>query len=160
MEKYNLLKSDNSYINFTLQNYLNCYNDLTIEDIPRFTQLFDLLKNHNLKLGSHLIDNRSVQGIKLNSTDEKNIVRSTKDLSSQLSIISEQLNSEDKTSILFFQSVTHLCDSIQFLKTEEMMDLNYLFQTVSNFKQSISDDVIKDGKTFFYPYNRYTKIKK
>lgn len=160
MEKYGLLKSDNSYINFTLQNYLNCYNDLTNEDIPRFTQLFDLLKNHNLKLGSHLIDNRSVQGIKLNSTDEKNIVRSTKDLSSQLSIISEQLTPEDKTSILFFQSVTHLCDSIQFLKTEEMMDLNYLFQTVSNFKQSICDDVIKDGKTFFYPYNRYTKIKK
>jgi len=160
MDNYNLLKSGNTYIDFTLQNYVNCFEALTAEDITKFTQLFDLLVDHDLKIGSKLIDHKSVKGICLNSTDEKKALRSTNDLSQQLSVVGKQVDINDKKEILFLQSITHLCDKLQYLRTEELIDLNYLFQTVINFKQSISDDTIKNGKDFFYPYKRYPKNNK
>lgn len=157
MDKYDILKSKNSYINYTLKNYLNCRDDLGEEELPRFTQLFDLMKDHEISIGNILVDNKAIQGVKLRESTPKKIVRDTSDLSQQLSIISNNIDANDKMDILFFQSITHLCDSMQYLSTEEMMDLNDLFQNVNNFRQSISEDIIKDGKSFFYPYDRYPK---
>ena len=159
MEKYNILESKNAYIDYTLKNYISCCDDLAEEDLPRFTKLFDLMKDHQMSIGNCLIDHRSLQGIRLSETAEKKLIRDTSDLSEQLNIIGQQIDSNDKNGFLFFQSVTHLCDSIQYLSTEEMMDLNDFFQGINNHKQSISDDTIKDGKSFFYPYNRYPKRK-
>jgi hypothetical protein len=48
MNKYEILKSKNEYINYTINNYLNCYNDLNTDDINLFTDLFDQLTNHKI----------------------------------------------------------------------------------------------------------------
>lgn len=154
MNKYSILESKNEYINYTISNYLNCYEDLTTLDIPLFTELFEQLKTHRISIGNCLVDGMPLHGIKLDES-EKTQNRNCDELVQQLGVISNSISTDDKKEALFFQSVSHLCQGISHLDNMEMMYLNEVFQTVSERKQSISGDTINDGKTFFFPYNRY-----
>ena len=156
MEKYSSLQSSNEYINFTLKNYIDCYSDLEIEEIQRLTEVFDLLKTHRFSIGNQLVDSKALYGIKLDDVSQKETYRKTQDLNDQLAFLSKRVNLNDKKEIVFFQSITHLCDSIQFLSSEEMMDLNDMFQGIANHKQSLGNK-LNDGDITFYPYDRSPK---
>lgn len=154
MNKYNILESKNEYVNYTITNYLDCYEDLTTLDITLFIELFKQLQTHKISIGNHLVDGMPLHGVKLDMTP-KTKTRNCDDLFEQLEIISSSVSSDDKKDILFFQSVSHLCQGITYLDNMEMMYLNEVFQTVSSRKQSISNDTINDGQSYFFPYNRY-----
>lgn len=154
MNKYNILKSKNEYVNYTINNFLNCYNDLSVNDIPLFTELFKNLKDHQISIGNHLVDGMPLHGVKLN-TVQKAKCNNCNDLLEKLKIISTSISADDKKDLLFFQSVSHLCQGINSLDNLEMMCLNEIFQTVSERKQTLSDDTINNGEQFFFPYKRY-----
>lgn len=156
MDRYNSLQSSNEYINFTIKNYIDCYYDLAIDEIQRLTEVFDLLKTHRISIGNQLVDSKALYGIKLDDVSQKETYRNTQDLNDQLAFLSKKVNTNDKKDIVFFQSITHLCDSLQFLSSEEMMNLNDMFQGMSNHKQSIGER-LSEGDTTFYPYDRAPK---
>ena len=154
MKKYEILQSKNEYINYTIGNYLNCYENLTTEDLPLFTELFRNLQNHRISIGNCLVDGMPLHGVKLDASDKEKY-RDCTDLVGQLEIISKDISPEDKKDVLFFQSISHLCSGISRLDNLEMMYLNEVFQTVSERKQSISSDTLNNGESFFFPYKRY-----
>lgn len=156
MNKYISLQSSNEYINFTLKNYIDCYDDLETDEIQRLTEVFNLFKTHKVSLGNQLVDNKALYGVKLEAVEKKELYRSTSDLNNQLSILGNNVDAKDKKDTLFFQSITHLCDAVQYLSSEEMMDLNDMFQSLSNHKQAIGQG-ITDKATSFYPYDRASK---
>lgn len=157
MEKYSCLQSSNEYINFTLKNYFDCYYDLSVEDIQRLIDVFDLFKTHKISLGNVLIDDKAPYGLKLDKVDSKESYRSTRELNDQLKFLTKSIDASDKKEMIFFQSVTHLCDSIQFLNAEEMMNLNDMFQGITNHKQALGDKVSSDSSVIFFPFNRAPK---
>ena len=157
MEKYSCLQSSNEYINFTLKNYFDCYYDLAVEDIQRLIDVFDLFKTHKISLGNVLIDNKAPYGLKLDKVDSKESYRSTRELNDQLKFLTKSIDASDKKEMIFFQSVTHLCDSIQFLNAEEMMNLNDMFQGITNHKQALGDKISSDSSVIFIPFNRAPK---
>ena len=158
LNKYDILQSKNKYINYTIGNYINCYADMNEEEISKFTEMFKLLPTHQIYIGNHLIDKKPVHGVKLEESMKKKH-RNYGELGKQLEIVSTRIEPDDKKDMLFFQSVTHLCKALEYLDSTELMQLNEVFQTISNYEQTISSNAINDGKTFFYPYNRYPKRK-
>lgn len=156
MNKYNGLQCSNEYINFTIKNYVDCYEDLNLEEIECLTSVFNTLKTHKISIGNQLVDNKALYGIKLDNVGEKKYFRNTDELSDQLTFLSSSVNSSDKKDVLFFQSVAHLCDSIQYLSTEEMIDLNDMLHGISNHRQSLGS-LIEENGTIFYPYDRSPK---
>lgn len=154
MNKYTILQSKNEYVNYTINNFLNCYNDLSVEDIPLFTELFRNLQDHQISIGNHLVDGMPLHGVKLDVV-QKEKCRDCDDLVGQLETISKSVSAEDKKDVLFFQSVSHLCQGLSSLDNLEMMYLNEIFQTVSERKQTLSGDTINNGEQFFFPYKRY-----
>lgn len=157
MEKYSRLQSSNEYINFTLKNYFDCYYDLAVEDIQRLIDVFDLFKTHEISLGNILVDNKAPYGLKLDKVDSKERYRSTRELNDQLKFFTKSIDTTNKKEMIFFQSVTHLCDSIQFLNAEEMMNLNDMFQGIANHKQTLGDKVSSDSSVTFFPFDRSPK---
>ena len=107
MNKYDILQSKNKYITYTINNYINCYNEVNEEEIGKFTEMFKLLPTHQIHIGNHLIDKKPVHGVKLEESSKKKH-RNCSDLSKQLQVISTTMDVDNKKDMLFFQSITHL----------------------------------------------------
>ncbi len=156
MNKVIGLHSKERYVNYTIKNYVGCYEDLNIDTIQTLTELFSTFKSHQLSIGNVLVDKKPLQGIKLTSIEDRDIRRSSDDLTDQLAVLGTHIDINDKKEVLFYQSVTHLCEAVQYLGPGEMVDLNVLFQNIHNYKQSLND-AIENDKDVFYPYNRYPR---
>lgn len=156
MNKFLDLHSNERYVNYTINNYTGCYEDLSVKSVQNLTELFTTLKSHQLSIGNILVDKKPLQGVKLIPREQKEIRRNSGDLAEQLMLLGTDIDTENKKEVLFYQSVTHLCDAIQYLSPGEMIDLNSLFQNMHNYKQSLND-AIESDKNLFYPYNRYPK---
>ena len=155
MNKYTNLKSGIEYVDFTLQNYADCYPYLDEESIVRFTDLFTSLKNHEISIGNKIINRTPLDGIMLNNSN-KTIYRNVQSLHQQLYEINTLIDAQDKQESLFFKSVVCLCDSINYLSTNELFELNTLFGNIQSRNQQINAP-ISDSASLFYSYNRYPK---
>lgn len=156
MNKFSNLKSNSQYVDFVLQNYINCYDNLNEKSIERFTTLFDTLKSCEISSGNKLINNQPLSGIKLDLRQHTPIYRNTSELNEQLCKLESTIDQSEKKEIIFFKSIVCLCDSINYLSTKELFELNDLFRTVNLGKQDLNDP-ISDSHSFFYSYNRYPK---
>lgn len=156
MNKFIDLQSKERYVNYTIKNYVGCYEDLSIDTIQTLTELFSTFKSHQLSIGNILVEKKPLQGIKLTSIEDRSIRRNSDDLAEQLSVLGPHININDKKEVLFYQSVSHLCEAVQYLGPGEMVDLNVLFQNIHNYKQSLNG-AIEGDKEVFYPYNRYPR---
>ncbi len=156
MNKFIDLQSKERYVNYTIKNYVECYDDLNTDNIQTLTELFSTFKSHQLSIGNILVDKKPLQGIKLTTIKDRDIRRGSDDLAEQLATLGPHIDINDKKEVLFYQSITHLCEAVQYLGPGEMVDLNVLFQNIHNYKQSLND-AIESDKDVFYPYNRYPR---
>lgn len=156
MNKFSKLKSNSEYVDFILQNYINCYDNLTEHSIERFTTLFETLKNYEISSGNKLVNQKPLSGIKLDLCENKVIHRNNSELNEQLYQLEPSINKNEKKEILFFKSMVSLCDSINYLNANELFELNNLFDTIHRRKQDLNDPIL-DSNSLFYSYNRYPK---
>lgn len=159
MNKFKILQSENEYINFTINNYTNCYEDLNEVSIQVIIDLFKSFKNNSFSISNYLVDKKPLQGVKLTSREKREEYRKIDDLVNTLTLLSTSINGSDKKEVLFHQSLTYLCDSIKYLNIPELIDLNTLFENIHNHKQSLNKPLIEDGQ-IFYPFDRYPGVKK
>lgn len=158
MNKFLGLESKDRYVNYTIKNYVECYEDLSADSIKTLTELFTTFKTHQLSIGNVLVDKKPLQGVKLTPIKDRPTRRNSDDLAKQLTFLGNEINLSEKKETLFYQSISHLCNAVQYLGTNEMVELNVLFQNIHNYKQTLND-AIENNSSVFYPYNRYPKIK-
>ena len=157
MKQFDTLKSGNDYIDYTIKNYVRCYNNLNEDSINRFTELFDYLKEYEISIGNTLINNKSLQGVTLKQTKNKKTDKENSHLEEQLYAISSTVS--EKKDILFYKSVVCLCDSVSYLTSDEMFQLNNLFNSIQLNNSDLNSPIISEN-SIFYSYNRYPHIKK
>lgn len=153
MNKFSNVQSNEKYINYTIHNYINCYEKLSNESIERFTDLFKNLKNHRISIGNVLVEKKPMQGVKL-AEKEKFPLRNDILLSQSLSMLSESINSDDKKEILFYKSLVHFCDSINYLNSTELKEVNDLFEEVNHYNCDLNNPIGSE-QLLFYSYDRY-----
>lgn len=158
MNKFLGLESKDRYVNYTIKNYVECYDDLNADSIQTLTELFASFKTHQLSIGNILVDKKPLQGVKLTLIKDRPTRRNSDDLVEQLTFLGNEINLSEKKETLFYQSISHLCNAVQYLGTGELAELNVLFQNIHNYKQSLND-AIENNSSVFYPYNRYPKRK-
>jgi len=156
MNDFSTLKSKNEYVNYTINNFVNCYDVLDEEDLQLLTGLFSNLKDHTFANDNYLDNNRILNGIMLRKEVEKKTCRDTSDLVTQLEAMGENLNQSNKKDILFFQSLTHLCNALVYLDTMEMIEINDFFMEIKVHNQKLNEPILVDDNSFF-SYNRYPK---
>ena len=137
MIDFSKLNSKDVYLDYTVKNYMKCYEKLEIESIQKFTTLFDNLKNHKIEEGNLYINSQILHGIKLIEHEEKKEIAEPYDLQTQIdSIINnqEQLNAKES---VFLGSLTRLINVIGKLDSDELLELNDLFDQINSYNQDI-----------------------
>ena len=158
MNKFKIVQSENEYINFTISNYTDCYEALDENSLQTLTDVFKDLKDHEFSIGNHLVNQKPLQGIKLIKTERNKKCRNIDSLTRTLSFLTTNIDNTNKKEVFFYQSLVYLCDSIQFLTVEEMIDLNTFFQDVNKHKQSLNKPIVENGE-MFYSFDRYPNVK-
>lgn len=157
MKQFDTLKSGNDYIDYTIKNYVRCYDNLNEDSINRFTELFDYLKKYEISIGNTLINNKSLQGVTLKQKKNKKTDKENSHLEEQLYAINSTIS--EKKDILFYKSVVCLCDSVSYLNSDEMFQLNNLFNSIQLNNSDLNSPIVSEN-SIFYSYNRYPHIKK
>lgn len=156
MIDFSKLNSKDVYLDYTVKNYMKCYDKMEMDSIQKFTTLFENLKNHKIEEGNLYIDSQILHGIKLTEHEEKKEIVQPYDLQMQIdSIINnqEQLNAKES---VFLGSLTRLINVIGKLDSDELLELNDLFEQVGSYNQDI-DTPVSDNKVIFYSYIRNNK---
>ncbi len=156
MNDFSTLKSKNEYVNYTINNFVNCYDVLNENDLQLLTGLFSSLKDHTFANDNYLTDSRVLNGVMLKKEEERKFWRDTSDLAKQLEVMGENLSPSNKKDILFFQSLTHLCNALTYLDTMEMIQINDFFVGIKIHNQKLNEPIPTDDNNFF-PYDRYPK---
>ena len=102
MNKFIDLQSKERYVNYTIKNYIECYDDLNMDTIQTLTELFSTFKSHQLSIGNVLVDKKPLQGIKLNAIKDRDVRRSSDDLAEQLVNLGSHIDANDKKEVLFY----------------------------------------------------------
>lgn len=155
MNKFSNIQASEPYVNFTVHNYIDCYRDLNAESIEHFTNLFKNLKSHKISIGNYLVEQKPIQGVKLvESKKDNSSFREDPLLSTTITNLSKLINPEDKKEILFYKSLVHFCDSINFLNATELKEVNDLFEEVHSYQCNLNNPIVEE-QLLFYSYNRY-----